>query len=104
MLTEYVIPKLEELQPLTIFQQDGNPPHWNMNVRNYHDTVFLENGSVRVVQFHGYLVDLTALPCKFLCGVLLRMQATNPMEITKTIPGQKLIMHFKPLVLTNTGC
>lgn len=40
MLTEYVIPQLEEFQPQIIFQQDGAPPHWNLNVRNHLDTVF----------------------------------------------------------------
>lgn len=76
MLTEYVISQLKVLQPLIIFQQqqDGDPPHWNLNVRNYLDRVFLENGSVRVVQFHGYLVPLTRFCVEFCKGRRLQIQ------------------------------
>lgn len=35
MLTEYVIPQLEDMQPNVIFQQDGAPPHWGLAVRDF---------------------------------------------------------------------
>ena len=33
VLTEYVSPQLEQYQPQVIFQQDGAPPHWGLEVR-----------------------------------------------------------------------
>ena len=32
ILTEYVSPQLEQYQPQVIFQQDGAPPHWGLEV------------------------------------------------------------------------
>ena len=40
LLQFYVIPQLEHLQPNILFQQDGAPPHWSLNVREYLDNVF----------------------------------------------------------------
>jgi len=35
MLELYVAPQLEEFQPWIIFQQDGAPPHWGSDVRQF---------------------------------------------------------------------
>jgi len=35
MLELYVAPQLEEFQPWIIFQQDGTPPHWCLDVRRF---------------------------------------------------------------------
>ena len=35
LLTEYVAPQLNDLQPTIIFQQDGAPPHWGLHVRGF---------------------------------------------------------------------
>ena len=40
LLQFYVIPQLEHLQPNILFQQDGAPPHWSLDVREYLDNVF----------------------------------------------------------------
>jgi hypothetical protein len=33
MMHEYLLPQVLELQPNIIFQQDGAPPHWSLQVR-----------------------------------------------------------------------
>ena len=43
-LTEYVTPQLEEFQPHVFFQQDGVPPHWGINVREFLDKKFPARG------------------------------------------------------------
>ena len=35
LLTEYVSPQLEQYQPQVIFQQDGAPPYWGLEVRQF---------------------------------------------------------------------
>ena len=40
MLQEFAVPQLEHLQPDVIFQQDGAPPHWSLNVRQFLDEKF----------------------------------------------------------------
>ncbi|GFX59139.1 DUF4817 domain-containing protein [Trichonephila clavipes] len=35
MLSEWLLPQLEEAVPDFILQQDGAPPHWNKNVREF---------------------------------------------------------------------
>nr|CAI5818942.1 unnamed protein product [Callosobruchus analis]CAI5820136.1 unnamed protein product [Callosobruchus analis]CAI5820142.1 unnamed protein product [Callosobruchus analis] len=35
MLSEWLIPQLEEKVPDFVFQQDGALPHWNNSVRKY---------------------------------------------------------------------
>ncbi|GFV46414.1 DUF4817 domain-containing protein [Trichonephila clavipes] len=35
MLSEWLLPQLEETVPDFIFQQDGAPPHWNKNAREF---------------------------------------------------------------------
>lgn len=40
MLEQFATPQLQDLQPDVIFQQDGAPPHWGINVRNFLDTTF----------------------------------------------------------------
>ena len=34
MLEQFVYPQVADLQPQVIFQQDGAPPHWSLDVRN----------------------------------------------------------------------
>ena len=40
LLTEYVVPQLNDLQPTIIFQQDGAPPHWGLHVRGFLNQTF----------------------------------------------------------------
>lgn len=40
VLRAYVVPQLEEYQPLVLFQQDGAPPHWGLVVREFLDQTF----------------------------------------------------------------
>jgi hypothetical protein len=40
MLEQFALPQLSNLQPGIVFQQDGAPPHWNLNVRAFLDTTF----------------------------------------------------------------
>ena len=40
LLTEYVAPQLDDLQPTIIFQQDGAPPHWGLHVREFLNQTF----------------------------------------------------------------
>jgi hypothetical protein len=40
MLTNYAIPQLQDRLPNVIFQQDGVPPHWVIDVRETVDAVF----------------------------------------------------------------
>src|SRR5207253_8482615 len=40
MLTEFVIPQVQDMQPNIIFQQDGAPPHWGLIVRATLDAHF----------------------------------------------------------------
>ena len=40
MLELYVSPLLEEFQPWIIFQQDGAPPYWGSDVRQFLDATF----------------------------------------------------------------
>ncbi|GFU78490.1 DUF4817 domain-containing protein [Trichonephila clavipes] len=35
MLSEWLLPQLEEAVPYFILQQDGAPPHWNKNAREF---------------------------------------------------------------------
>ena len=42
LLTEYVSPQLEQYQPQLIFQQDGAPPHWGLEVRQFLNDTFPE--------------------------------------------------------------
>jgi hypothetical protein len=39
-LQQFVVPQVEDLQPMVIFQQDGAPPHWGRIVREYLDITF----------------------------------------------------------------
>jgi hypothetical protein len=40
MLQQFVMPQVEDLQPMVIFQQDGAPSHWGRIVRDYLDATF----------------------------------------------------------------
>ena len=40
MLDLYAIPQLSDLQQTVIFQQDGAPPHWTLEVRRTLDKIF----------------------------------------------------------------
>jgi hypothetical protein len=40
MLQKFVVPQVEDLQPMVIFKQDGAPPHWGRIVRVYLDATF----------------------------------------------------------------
>jgi hypothetical protein len=40
MLTNYAIPQLQDKQPNVIFQQDGAPPHWAIDVHETLDATF----------------------------------------------------------------
>ena len=40
LLTEYVSPQLEKYQPQVIFQQDGAPSHWGLEVREFFNETF----------------------------------------------------------------
>jgi hypothetical protein len=40
MLQQFVVPRVEDLQPTVIFQQDGAPPQWGRILRNYRDATF----------------------------------------------------------------
>lgn len=40
MLVNFAVPQVEHLQPTIIFQQDGAPPHWSRNVRDYLNETF----------------------------------------------------------------
>ena len=40
MLELYAIPQLSDLQPAAVFQQDGAPPHWALEVRRTLDKTF----------------------------------------------------------------
>ena len=42
LLTEYVSPQLEQYQPQVIFQQDGAPRHWGLEVRQFLNDTFPE--------------------------------------------------------------
>ena len=35
MLEEFLYPQVADLQPQVIFQQDGAPPHWSLDVQNF---------------------------------------------------------------------
>jgi hypothetical protein len=37
MLEQFSIPQLLPQQPNVIFQQDGAPPHWSLDVRDFLD-------------------------------------------------------------------
>ena len=39
-LTEYLSPQLEQYQPQVIFQQDGAPPHWGLEVCQFLNETF----------------------------------------------------------------
>ena len=39
-LNEYVAPQLSDFQPTIIFQQDGEPPHWGLHVRQFLNETF----------------------------------------------------------------
>ena len=47
LLTEYVSPQLEQYQPQVIFQQDGAPPHWGFEVRQFLNDTFPERWTGR---------------------------------------------------------
>ena len=40
VLTEYASPQLEQYQPQVIFQQDGAPPHWGLEVCQFLNETF----------------------------------------------------------------
>ena len=40
LLTEYMLPQLEQYQPQVIFQQDGAPPHRGLAVRQFLNDTF----------------------------------------------------------------
>jgi hypothetical protein len=40
MFEQFAIPKLLPQQPNVIFQQDGAPPHWSSDVRDFLDRTF----------------------------------------------------------------
>ena len=40
VLTECVLPQLEQYQPQFIFQQDGTPPHWGLQVCQFLNETF----------------------------------------------------------------
>ena len=42
LLTEYVSPQLEQYQLQVIFQQDGAPPHWGLQVHQFLNDIFPE--------------------------------------------------------------
>ena len=42
LLAEYVSPQLEQYQPQVIFQQDGAPPHWGLEVCQFLNDAFPE--------------------------------------------------------------
>ena len=42
LLTEYLEPQLNDLQPTVIFQQDIAPPHWGRHVRQFLNQKFSE--------------------------------------------------------------
>jgi len=47
MLELYIAPQLEAFQPWIIFQQDGAPPHWGSDVRQFLDATFLNRWTGR---------------------------------------------------------
>ena len=59
LLTEYVSPQLEQqYQPQVIFQQDGAPPHWGLQVRQFLNDTIPERWIGRDGPFHGRHVPL----------------------------------------------
>jgi hypothetical protein len=40
MLEQFAVPQLLPQQPDVIFQQDGAPPHWSLDVRDFLDGTF----------------------------------------------------------------
>jgi hypothetical protein len=42
MLENYLIPQLQDMEGQVIFQQDGAPPHFDTEVRQFLDTTFPE--------------------------------------------------------------
>jgi hypothetical protein len=40
MSEQFAVPQLLPQQPNVIFQQDGAPPHWSLNVRDFLDRTF----------------------------------------------------------------
>ena len=40
VLTEYMSPQLEQYQPQVIFQKDGAPSHWGLEIRQFLNETF----------------------------------------------------------------
>ena len=69
-LTEYVSPQLEQYQPQVIFQQDGAPPHWGLEVRQLLNQNFQIGGLNVMAPFHGRHVLLILHGWIFSCGAM----------------------------------
>ena len=58
MLEQFVYPQVVALQPNVIFQQDGAPPHWSMDVRGPSMQNFLIDGLDVTDLYVGHHVPL----------------------------------------------
>lgn len=43
LLTEYVAPQRDDLQPTNVFQQDGALPHWELRVRGFQNQTWTDS-------------------------------------------------------------
>ena len=68
LLTEYVSPQLEQYQPQVISQQDGAPPDWGLEVRQFLNGTFPERWIGRDGPFHCRHVSLISDHWSFSCG------------------------------------
>ena len=73
MLELYVASQLEEFQSWIIFQQDGAPPHWGLDIRRFLDAAFTDSwiGRDGPTPWPPRPPDITPLDF-FLWGGLLR--------------------------------
>ncbi|GBM18465.1 hypothetical protein AVEN_66824-1 [Araneus ventricosus] len=80
MLEIFAFPQIEDLQPNIIFQQDGSPPHWSLEVRKVLDENFPSRwiGSGGPIPWPPRFPDITSLD--FLWGYVKNIVYQSPIR------------------------
>ena len=83
-LRTFAIPQIRQIPNVDEFQQDGAPPHWSLNVRDYLDATFPDAwiGRGGPTAWPARSPDIT--PLDFFCGVTSRTESIRLLSMTWT--------------------
>ena len=105
MLEEFVYPQVNELQPDIIFQLDGAPPHWGLDVRASLNEQFPGRwiGRDGPTPWPPRSPDLTPLDF-FLWGYVKTQVYKTPVNNLKTLRARirRAVASITRIMLTNT--